>query len=96
MSQKGAMNSRSSRCSTHNQQQQQQRQRRRAGGRGLFIVPAMVASSSCATDPQAHLPMLYYACYIRRSVVVVVALMPIPTATRCDVAEKCDIQGSSH
>jgi len=56
----------------------------------------MVASSSCATDPQAHLPMLYYACYIRRSVVVVVALMPIhtaiPTATRCNVAEKCDIQ----
>ncbi|TGZ47573.1 Uncharacterized protein DBV15_03433 [Temnothorax longispinosus] len=41
----------------------------------------MVANSSCATDPQAHLPMLYYACYIRGSVVAAVALMSIHTAT---------------
>lgn len=33
-------------------------QRRRRWWR-LFIVPAMVANSSCATDPQAYLPMLY-------------------------------------
>lgn len=45
----------------------------------VHCAPAMVANSSCATDPQAHLPMLYYACYIRGSVVAAVALMPIHT-----------------
>jgi len=49
-------------------------------------VPAMVANSSCATDPQAHLPMLYYAWYIRGSVVAAVALMSIHAAMRRDVA----------
>ncbi|KYN05909.1 hypothetical protein ALC62_03178, partial [Cyphomyrmex costatus] len=61
----------------HNQRRRQQQRRWRRWRRRLFIVPAMVASSSCATDPQAHLPMLYYAC---------------PTATECDVTGKCDTQ----
>lgn len=61
----------------HNRAKWRPRRRRRR----LFIVPAMVANSSCATDLQAHLPMLYYACYIRGSVVAAVALMPIHTAT---------------